>query len=250
MHLTLIGAGPGDPELISLKGWKAIQQADVILYDALVNEALLADVADSVPCIYVGKRCGQHSKSQEEINEIIVASAQQYGHVVRLKGGDPFVFGRGAEEINYAEQHGITCTLIPGISSAIAGPASARIPVTNRGQAESFWVVTATTRQHKTSTDIDLAAQSTATMVILMGTRKLSELIYRISAHRAADTPVALLQNATLPNEKIILGTLGDVVTKAQAAQFASPGIIVVGEVVTQNPRFRAQLQRQLLTAL
>ncbi|MEM6699316.1 MAG: uroporphyrinogen-III C-methyltransferase [Bacteroidota bacterium] len=249
-YLTLVGAGPGDPDLMTMKGIKALKKADIVLYDALVSDDILAYIPKTTPRKYVGKRCGYHSYAQEEINQLIVESALRYGHVVRLKGGDPFVFGRGYEEIEYAEQFGIKSAIIPGISSAIAAPASCGIPVTQRGMTESFWVVTATTRQHKTSSDIELAAQSTATMVILMGTRKLKELIYKISEYRSLHTPVALIQNATLPNQKTVTGTLGNVAQKAEEAAFNAPGIIVVGEVARLSPHFLESLSVSTRTQL
>src|SRR5688572_15029144 len=145
-RLTLVGAGPGDPELITLKGIKAIQAADVVLYDALVSQEILTLIPPEVPALSVGKRAGLHEYTQESINELIVEFAYLYGHVVRLKGGDSFVFGRGSEEIAYAEGHGISSHVVPGISSALAVPASIKIPVTARGISESFWVITGTTK--------------------------------------------------------------------------------------------------------
>jgi len=241
-YLTLVGAGPGDAELMTIKGIRALEKADIVLFDALVHPDILDFIPKNTPRRYVGKRCGHHSCTQEEINELIVASAFQYGHVVRLKGGDPFVFGRGYEEIEYAQKFGIESSIVPGISSAIAAPASAGVPVTQRGMTESFWVVTATTKKHKTSSDIELAAQSTATMVILMGTRKLKELIYKISEYRSLSTPVALIQNASLPNQKTITGTLENIAQKAIEAEFSAPGIIVVGEVVSLSSEFISTL--------
>ncbi|MEM8523340.1 MAG: uroporphyrinogen-III C-methyltransferase [Bacteroidota bacterium] len=236
--LTLVGAGPGDPELMTLKGIRALEKADVVLFDALVNPAILDFIPERTPRRYVGKRCGHHSYTQEEINALLVESALQYGHVVRLKGGDPFVFGRGYEEIEYAKRFGIESTVVPGISSSVAAPASVGIPVTQRGMSESFWVVTATTRQHKTSSDVELAAQSTATMVILMGTRKLKELIYKISEFRSLNTPVALIQNATMLHQKTIIGTLENIAERAKKSEFSAPGIIIVGEVARLSSEF------------
>src|SRR5690349_2015813 len=144
--LTLVGAGPGDPDLISVKGIRVLQSADVVLYDALVNEELLHYVPEEAPRIYVGKRLGQHEFTQTKINELIVVMANLHGHVVRLKGGDPFVFGRGQEEIAFARQHGLETAIVPGISSSIAVPELQGIPITSRGISESFWVLTGTTK--------------------------------------------------------------------------------------------------------
>jgi uroporphyrin-III C-methyltransferase len=163
-HLTLVGAGPGDPEMITLKAINAFNAADIVLYDALVSDEILKLIPEHIPSLSVGKRAGAHSHAQDDINELIVEFAYLYGNVVRLKGGDPFVFGRATEEIEFAAKHGIETTVVPGISSAIAVPASAGIPLTARGISESFWVVTGTTMKGAISSDIKLAAQSSATL--------------------------------------------------------------------------------------
>ena len=175
--LTVVGAGPGDPELITLKAIKAISTANVILYDALVNSELLKYASSLSEKIFVGKRRGCYSYQQEQINDLIVAKAQRHGHVVRLKGGDSFVFGRGSEEIEFAQQNNLQTEVIPGISSALAVPAGQGIPLTRRHVSESFWVITGTTKTHQLSSDILIAAQSTATIVILMGMGKLNEIV-------------------------------------------------------------------------
>lgn len=238
-RISLIGAGPGDPELISRKGYRLLQEADVVLYDALVSKELLDELPQQVHKVYVGKRCGEHSWTQDEINQFLVDCAFRYGHAVRLKGGDPFVFGRGHEELQFAGGYGIPVEVIPGISSAIAGPASAGIPVTHRGVSNSFWVITATTRQHQTSEDLLLAAQTSSTLVILMGTRKLSEIVQLVLQHRSEGTPVGLIESATLPDAKTILGTLGEVEELAREKKFSAPGIIVIGEVAGLHPFFQ-----------
>ncbi|MFN4145620.1 MAG: uroporphyrinogen-III C-methyltransferase, partial [Runella sp.] len=176
-RLTLVGAGPGDPDLITLKAVKVLQSADVVLHDALANSALLAYCKPTCVVVNVGKRFGQHSCNQDVINHLIVEYAQQYGHVVRLKGGDPFVFGRGYEELDYAQRHGIEVAIVPGISSSYAVPALAGIPLTSRGVSESFWVVTGTTQAHRLSQDLALAARSSATVVVLMAMHKLPEIV-------------------------------------------------------------------------
>jgi uroporphyrin-III C-methyltransferase len=230
--LTLVGAGPGDPELITLKGIKAIKAADVVLYDALVSADILHLIPPGVPALCVGKRAGSHEYTQENINELIVEFAYLYGHVVRLKGGDSFVFGRGAEEIVYAEAHGIHTSVVPGISSAIAVPASLNIPVTARGVSESFWVVTGTTKSGEVSGDVALAAQSTATVVILMGLNKIAEIMRLFAANGKGETPVAVIQNGTLPNQKNVLGTVSTISGLTSVEQVGPPALIVIGEVV------------------
>jgi uroporphyrin-III C-methyltransferase len=231
-RLTLVGAGPGDPELITLKAIKALQAADVVLYDALVSQQILELIPAGVPAFSVGKRAGEHSYKQEEINELIVEFAFQYGHVVRLKGGDPFVFGRGSEEIDFAESQGVQTAVVPGISSALAVPASVHIPVTARGFSESVWVVTATTRTGALSGDIALAAQSTATVVILMGLGRLAEIMTQFETHGKGHVPVAVIQNGTLPHQQSVVGTVASVAAKAADAGIGAPAIIIVGEVV------------------
>jgi uroporphyrin-III C-methyltransferase len=231
MKLTLVGAGPGDPELITLKGIKALQQADVVMYDALVHPDLLEYSRPDALKVYVGKRRGAYSCMQEDINPLIVHYAQQYGHVVRLKGGDSFVFGRGFEEIEFARQHGIETAVVPGLSSSYAVPASAGIPLTTRGLSESFWVVTGTTRAGQLSADLELAAQSTATVVVLMGMHKLTEIMAVFNKHGKNETPVAIIQNGTLPDQQQVVGQVQDIIEKVNESGIGNPAIIVVGEV-------------------
>ena len=231
MKLTLVGAGPGDPELITLKGIRALQQADVVMYDALVHPDLLDHCRPDALKVYVGKRRGAYSCMQEDINPLIVHYAQQYGHVVRLKGGDSFVFGRGYEEIEFARQHGIETTVVPGLSSSYAVPASAGIPLTTRGISESFWIVTGTTKAGQLSADLQLAAQSSATVVVLMGMHKLAEIMAVFAGYGKANTPVAIIQNGTLPEERTVVGQVHDIQQKAADSQINNPAIIVIGEV-------------------
>ena len=232
--LTIVGAGPGDIELITLKAIKALENADVVLYDALVNEDLLA-YAKKAEIVFVGKRFGCHAYTQDQINELIVSMAKQYGHVVRLKGGDPFIFGRGSEEIEFVERFGIETAIVPGISSALGVPAANGISLTQRGISESFWVITGTTSEHKLSKDVTLAAQSTATVVILMGMNKLEEIISIYQQNRTDDLPVAIIQNGTKNNQKKVFGTITSIQELVKEHQLASPSIIVIGEVVRNN---------------
>lgn len=235
--LTVVGAGPGDVELITIKAIKALRKADVVLYDALVAIELL-EYAPQAEQIFVGKRRGCYSYQQEQINELIVNRAKKYGRVVRLKGGDPFVFGRGAEEMEYAAKHGLEVALVPGISSCLSVPASQNIPVTKRGAAESFWVITGTTRAHQLSNDVHLAAKSNATVVILMGMSKLSQIVELFNKEGKSETPIAILQNGTRADEKLGIGTIGSIEKEVERQQLANPAIIIIGEVV----RHREQL--------
>lgn len=234
--ITLVGAGPGDPELMTVKGLRAVQKADVILYDALVNRAILEEAPTDALKIYVGKRANNHRYTQEEINLILVQYAFSHGHVVRLKGGDSFVFGRGHEEITYADAFGIETVIVPGISSCISVPELQGVPVTRRGVNESFWVLTATTKNGCLSKDIKIAAQSSATVVILMGMRKLRQIREIFLRHGKADVPVMVVQNGSLPNESVVLGTVQEIADRVENQGLGSPGIIVIGEVVALHP--------------
>ena len=233
--LTVVGAGPGDEDLITLKAIKAIESANVILYDALINESLLKYAAESAELIFVGKRKGCYAFQQEQINELIVSKAKEKGHVVRLKGGDPFIFGRGAEEINFVRQFGLETYVVPGISSSIAVPAYQGIPLTKRGASESFWVITGTTKNHQLSDDIALAAKSTATVVILMGMSKLSEIVQIFSNENKQDTAIAVIQNGTRNNENVGIGIISTIEDIVEEKQLANPAIIIIGEVVKQR---------------
>lgn len=244
--VTLVGAGPGDPELITLKAVFALNKADVVLYDALIDPVLLKYAPETALKIFVGKRVGKHSQPQEDTNQLCVSLAKKHGHVVRLKGGDPFVFGRGAEEIEYIEAFGIPTELIPGITSAIAVPASAGIPVTKRGISESFWVVTGTTSAGELSKDLALAAQSTATVVVLMGTKKLGEIVQVYRKFGKNDLPIAIIQSGTTREEKIVAGYISDIEQKAKEAQAEAPAIIIIGEVVRESTKL-AEVYREVV---
>lgn len=233
-RLTVVGAGPGDIELITLKGINALKSADVVLYDALVATELL-QYAPHAEHIFVGKRKGCYAYQQEQINELIISRAKSHGHVVRLKGGDPFVFGRGAEEMAYAASHGVEVAMVPGISSALSVPASQHIPVTKRGAAESFWVITGTTKEHQLSEDVHLAAKSNATIVILMGMSKLGSIVELFKKEGKAQLPVAIIQNGTTPEERIGIGTINTIEKEVERQKLTNPAIIIIGEVVSHR---------------
>ncbi len=241
--LTIVGAGPGDPDLITIKAIKALKTADVILYDTLINKNLLNYASQEAELIFVGKHKGCSAYKQDQINELIVSRAKSNGHVVRLKGGDPFIFGRGAEEIDYVQQFGIETYMIPGISSAMAVPAYQGIPLTKRGASESFWVITGTTKSHKLSNDIALAAKSTATVVILMGMGKLNEIVKVFSAENKQNTPIAIIQNGTTKNEKFGVGTIETISRIVKEKKLSSPAIIIIGEVVRERVKLNSIFQ-------
>ena len=230
--LTLVGAGPGDVDLITVKAIRVLKTADVVLYDALVNEELLEYINADAEIIFVGKRRGCYRYQQEQINELIVALANSKGHVVRLKGGDPFIFGRGAEEMEYAANFGIETAFVPGISSSLAVPAYQNIPLTKRGSSESFWIITGTTKDHKISSDVTLAAKSNATVVVLMGMGKLPEIIALFQRENKHNLPVAIIQNGTRANEKVGIGTVDTILEVVKEKALSNPSIIVLGEVV------------------
>lgn len=236
--LTLVGAGPGNGELITLKGIKELQKADVVLYDELANADLLEFAPDHALKIYVGKKAGQAAFSQDEINGLIVRLARKRGHVVRLKGGDSFVFGRGHEEMEYARDYDIACEVVPGVSSCIAVPAAMEIPVTRRGVSESFWVITATTRTGELSEDLRLAVQSKATVVVLMGLNKLKEICDLYKHFGRGHLPMAVIQNGTRPDEKSVMGQVWEIPHLVKENNIGTPAIIMLGEVVALHPSY------------
>ncbi|OXA92932.1 uroporphyrinogen-III C-methyltransferase [Flavobacterium hercynium] len=237
--VTLVGAGPGDPDLLTLKGVKALAEANVVLYDALANDEILAHAPKNAIRIFVGKKIGNHAYTQDQINQLIVDNALTYGNVVRLKGGDPFIFGRGSEEIEFVESFGIPTIVVPGISSVVAVPASLGISITKRGVSESFWAITGTTSDRKLSSDVALAAQSSATVVILMGMHKLSQIIELFQKENKGNLPVAIIQNGTTAEEKVGIGTVDSIVAIAKEQQLSSPAIIVLGDVVRESNKLK-----------
>lgn len=241
--ITLLGAGPGDPDLLTLKGVNALQTADVVLYDALTNEALLTHAPQNAIKVYVGKRSGEHSFAQDAINKLMVDYALNYGHVVRLKGGDPFVFGRGYEELDFADSYSIPVNVIPGISSSIGVPGLQQIPVTHRGLSESFWVITGTVSDGSLSNDIYQAAKSNATVIILMGLKKLEEIVSVFKAEGRQNLPAAVIQNGSSDEEKLVVGKVNTIVEIAQKEKIEAPALLVFGEVVSLHPSFKKLIQ-------
>jgi len=210
-----------------------LANAEVILYDALANEELLNYASPACIKVFVGKRFGCHTLSQQEINNLILEYAYSYKKVVRLKGGDPFVFGRAWEEIELAHTAGIEVEVIPGISSALAVPSSKMIPLTCRGINESFWVTTGTTQSGEISPDIAIAASSSATVIILMAMSKLEPIMEIFTQHGKSEVPVAIIQEGTTKNEKTVIGKVKDIVYCSQYAGLTNPAIIIIGEVVS-----------------
>lgn len=227
-RLTLVGAGPGDPELITVKGMKALQSANVVLYDALVDPELLQYAPDALH-IPVGKRAGKSSVSQETINELIVEYAHACGHVVRLKGGDPFVFARGFEEKAYAEMNGIPTEVVLGVSSVML-PGYFGIPLTVRGINQSFSVVTATTHDDQLSEDVVRAAMHAPTALFFMGLGKLHLIAGAYVQAGRGDLPVAIISKGSRVDGDVIKGTASTIVAIAEVSQPEAPALLVFGE--------------------
>jgi uroporphyrinogen III methyltransferase/synthase len=232
----LVGAGPGDPGLLTLKARECIERADVIIYDYLANEAFLDYADKKTELIYVGKKGGSHTKSQQEINKLICDRAEKGLKVVRLKGGDPFIFGRGGEEAQELVRAGISFEIIPGITSAIAVPAYAGIPLTHRDFTATTAFITGHEDPAKDQSNIawEKLATGVGTLVFLMGIGNLSQITEKLIKHgRSPETPVAVIQRGTVPIQKTIEGKLGDIADISKRAGIKPPGIIVVGDVVS-----------------
>ncbi len=234
----LVGAGPGDPELITLKGLDLIRRADVIIYDRLASEELLENARNAAELICVGKRAGRHTFTQEEINKILIEKAGEGKVVVRLKGGDPFVFGRGGEEIRALKKHGIAFEIVPGVTSAVAVPALAGIPVTDRRYASSFTVVTGQEDPAKAEQKVEYGNLRADTIVILMGIRNLKKIAAQMLKTRGKDTPVAIIEEGTTERQRIVVGNLGNIAKKTEREKVKPPAVIVVGDVVKLRKEF------------
>ncbi|MCR5581472.1 MAG: uroporphyrinogen-III C-methyltransferase [Pseudobutyrivibrio sp.] len=233
--VTLLGAGPGELDLLTIKGVDALKDADCIIYDRLLNPDMLKLAPDTCECIYVGKQNHKHTMPQDDINKLLVEKANQYNHVVRLKGGDPYVFGRGGEEALYLKSYGIEVEVIPGISSSIAALAMAGIPITHRGLSKGFQVITAHSKKDSLA-DIDYSSllDEDVTLVFLMGLAHVGEIATGlIRAGRASNTPAAVVSNGTTNHQKKVLGTLENIESEVINSDIDSPAIIVVGKVVS-----------------
>ncbi len=231
----LVGSGPGDPELLTLKAKKIIESAEVILYDQLVGKKVIDMLPESAEKIDVGKYAGYHKLSQWQINELLIKRAKEGKVVVRLKGGDPYLFGRGGEEAEALIAEGIEVEVIPGITSAIAVPAYAGIPVTHRDYASMVTFITGHEDPTKKDTAIDweLLAGFNGTIVILMGVSMLEHNVKQLIKYgKSADTPVAVIERGTRPDQRVTIGSLGSIVTLCRQRGVKAPAIIVIGDVV------------------
>ena len=237
----LVGAGPGDPGLMTVKGLDCLRRADVVIYDRLVDESILNEARPEAEKIYVGKASSHHTLEQETINHLLIQKAREGKVVVRLKGGDPFVLGRGGEEAEALAKNDIPFEVVPGVSSAIAVPAYAGIPVTHRGVASSFTVVTGHKASDRGEPNIawDKLATGTDTLVILMGIGNLAYVVDQlIKNNKPPSTPVAVITHGTTSRQRCVTGTLQDIVDRVRSEKLEPPSVIVVGEVV----RFRDDL--------
>lgn len=227
MTVYMIGAGPGDPDLITLKAVKILKEADVVLYDSLANDVLLDYAPDGVELIYVGKRAGEHYRKQPEINELLIEQGKKHEKVVRLKGGDPFIFGRGGEEELALLKEGINVEFVPGINSGIGSATAIGLPLTHRAIATSLTLVTGHEDPKKTEKQVnwDYTAD---TIVVFMGVGLLKHYVPKILKYKSPDTPVCAIENGTLPNQRIVMGTLADITEK----KINPPALIIIGEVV------------------
>ena len=233
--IYLVGAGPGDPKLITVHGREVLESADAVVHDRLVSAELLELARAGARMENVGKAPGRASRSQSEINDLLVRLAGEGLSVCRLKGGDPFVFGRGGEEVLAARAAGAPVVVVPGVSSALAGPAAADVPVTHRGVASSVTVVTGHDAPSATDGGVDWEriAATPGAIVVLMGVANLATLARRLmDAGRSPDEPVRVIERATLPEQRVVSGTLATIGTLARDVQLASPATIVVGPVV------------------
>ncbi len=225
----IVGGGPGDPGLITVKGLKVLRQADVVLYDRLISPELLREIRNGAELIYVGKERGE-AEIQEEINALLLKKARMGLTVVRLKGGDPYVFGRGEEECLFLIERGVECEVIPGVTSAIAGPAYAGIPVTSRWYSSGFSVVTGQ-RADGSAMDLDYIPKK-GTVVLLMGVSRVEEVAKNLMKVRSERTPVAVIEKATTEGQRVLTCTLRELAKTVREHNVTSPALIVVGEVV------------------
>ncbi|MBW1800611.1 MAG: uroporphyrinogen-III C-methyltransferase, partial [Deltaproteobacteria bacterium] len=231
----LVGAGPGDPGLLTIKAKACIEQADVVVYDYLANPSFLDHAGEKAEIIYVGKKGGSHTMKQEDINHLLVGKAREGYRVVRLKGGDPFIFGRGGEEAQQLSRAGVPFEVIPGVTSAIAVPAYAGIPLTHRDYTASVAFITGHEDPTKEQSDIawDKLSTGPGTLVFLMGVGNLPHIVRQLMDHgRSPQTAVAVIHRGTMAGQKTVVGTLKDIEDVAGAAAIKAPSIILVGDIV------------------
>ncbi|MCI5867304.1 MAG: uroporphyrinogen-III C-methyltransferase [Methanosphaera sp.] len=241
MTVYMLGAGPGDPELITLKAINILKKAEVVLYDSLANDELLEYAPDDAKLIFVGKRAGEHYRKQPEINQLLIEEGKQHDIVVRLKGGDPFIFGRGGEEELALLEEGIDVQVVPGINSALGSSAMIGLPLTHRAVSTSLTLITGHEDPEKSEKQVnwDYTAD---TLVVFMGVGLLKKYVPKILEYRSPETPVCVIENGTLPEQRVITGTLGDIVEK----KINPPALVIIGEVVNiylESQKLRSKLE-------
>ena len=243
-RVDIVGGGPGDPGLITVRGLDLLRRAEVVVYDRLVSPKLLDETSPDAERIFVGKACGAHAMPQSEINALLIARAREGRRVVRLKGGDAFVFGRGGEEALALTEAGVPFEVVPGVTSAVAVPAAAGIPLTHRGLASSFAVVTGHQRADGAEPiDWPGLARGVDTLVVLMGLGHLHEISRELIRHgRAPDTPAALIERGTTEAQRTVEATLGTLAAAAAAARLEAPVVAVIGAVVALRSRLAPAL--------
>jgi uroporphyrin-III C-methyltransferase/precorrin-2 dehydrogenase/sirohydrochlorin ferrochelatase len=236
--VVLVGAGPGDPGLLTLRALRALNVADVILHDRLVSAEVLRLARRDATRIEVGKSANGHSVRQEEIHALMLEHARAGKRVVRLKGGDPFVFGRGGEELEFLHDHGIAYEVVPGITAALACAAYAGVPLTHRDHAQSVRLVTAHCRSSMDTLDWPALAQERQTLAVYMGVAGLETVQAQLLAHgRAAETPFALVENGSRADQRVVTGTLADLAAQARRHDVRSPALLILGEVASLSHR-------------
>lgn len=241
MTVYMLGAGPGDPELITLKAINILKKAEVVLYDSLANDELLEYAPDDAKLIFVGKRAGEHYRKQPEINQLLIEEGKQHDIVVRLNGGDPFIFGRGGEEELALLEEGIDVQVVPGINSALGSSAMIGLPLTHRAVSTSLTLITGHEDPEKSEKQVnwDYTAD---TLVVFMGVGLLKKYVPKILEYRSPETPVCVIENGTLPEQRVITGTLGDIVEK----KINPPALVIIGEVVNiylESQKLRSKLE-------
>ena len=246
----LVGAGPGDPDLITVKALKLLQTADAIVYDRLANSELLEHAQAHCDLIYVGKKKDQHSLPQEQICELLMLLARCGKNVVRLKGGDPFIFGRGGEEIEYLQQHDIGCQIVPGITAAIGCAASTQIPLTHRDHAHAVTFITGHRQNGQMHINWDLALQKDSTVVFYMGLSNIGEITSQLIERGCSSSmPFAVVSEGTSNQQQVVVGTVSDIAKKVQQTAVTSPALLIMGEVVSANG-YAEQLAEQSVQQL
>lgn len=231
----LVGAGPGDPGLLTVRAKTLLEHCDVVVYDALVSPEILAVIPSSIHKIYAGKRSGRHSLPQSQITALLIELTCRHSAIVRLKGGDPFIFGRGGEEVAELREHGIEVEVVPGITAGMAAPAYAGIPLTHRDYSASVAFITGheATDSYRPAIHWQALTQGAETLVVYMGVLQIATIVEQVlAAGRPAKTPVALIRWGTTPRQEVLTGTLGSIVEQVEAVGFEPPAVIVIGEVV------------------